>query len=437
MYRLKKQNGYSLVELVVVLVIVGILTGIALSSLTRVNDTARYEETKEELDRLKDAIAGNPALVSGGSRTNYGYVGDVGALPPSLNALISNPGGYSTWDGPYLTDDFSTDGSSSHYLYDAWGKVYSYSGGVIIASTGGPTSLTRQLGNSVSSLIYNPVSAVITDIDNSPPGPDYKDSLTVTLIYPNGSGGLAAVSVNPAADGFVEFDSIPIGLHQLRVVYSPADDTLYRRINVDPDQGYHADMAFAVNYWQVTGGGSSGPTIDTVLVADFDSGSESFSYQDDTFRGTSQGYYASGNQSNYGGYSGGRLEVQLGDMNGNDIYGMSGGWQRTFNVPTTGDATLTFYYELDIDSEYEGDEYSQVLAAVDGTLYGNFPNDYIVQLDGDGPTYSTGWQQVTLNLGSLSAGSHTVILGGYNNKKTADNEEAQIRIDNVLIIVSN
>ena len=436
MHRLNSQNGYSLVELVVVLIIVGVLTGVALSSLTRVNDTARYEETKSELDRLKQAIAGDPGLVSGGSRTDYGYVGDVGSLPPNLVALVTNPGGYATWDGPYLGDDFSTDGSSTEYLNDAWGRAYTYASGVTIASSGGPTTVTRELGNSVSSLIYNPVSAVITDIDNSPPGPDYKDSLSATLIYPNGAGALASASVNPQADGYVQFDSIPMGLHQLRVVYAPADDTLYRRINVDPGRGHHAELVFSVNYWQASGGGGS--ATDTVLLATFDSDAESFAYQDDAFRSSSQPSYASGQYVSSGSLSGGGLEVEVGNVNNSDILGMSGGWQRVFNVPVTGDAVLTFWYNLSLSPSYDSDEYVEVLASLDGSLFGTIPNDYVDQLDGtpSSPT-STNWQLATLNLGTLSSGNHALVLGGYNNKKTSNSESADIEIDNVMITVTH
>ena len=91
--------GYTLIELVIVIIILGIITTVAMRSIKDTNQTARIEETKKELEQLAIAIAGNPDLISGGQRTDFGYVGDIGALPPNLDALVQNPGGYTTWKG--------------------------------------------------------------------------------------------------------------------------------------------------------------------------------------------------------------------------------------------------------------------------------------------------------------------------------------------------
>ncbi|MCK4371866.1 MAG: prepilin-type N-terminal cleavage/methylation domain-containing protein, partial [candidate division Zixibacteria bacterium] len=104
--RLTSETGYSLIELIIVIVIVAIIASVAVKSLKGTNEVVRTEETKAELEQLAYAVAGNPAVLSGGARTDYGYVGDVGALPPNLDALVTNPGGYGTWDGPYVRDDF-------------------------------------------------------------------------------------------------------------------------------------------------------------------------------------------------------------------------------------------------------------------------------------------------------------------------------------------
>ena len=107
-------KGYSIIELLVVIVIVGVITAVALKSLSTVNDTARTEKTKKELDQLAYAVSGDPNVTSGGTRTDFGYVGDVGSMPPNLDALVSNPGGYATWQGPYLRDDYLPSSGSSN-----------------------------------------------------------------------------------------------------------------------------------------------------------------------------------------------------------------------------------------------------------------------------------------------------------------------------------
>lgn len=250
--------GYSLVELLLVIIVVGILAGVAVKSLRGVNDVARAEETRDELDRLAYAIAGNPDLVSTGVRTDYGYVGDVGALPANLDALVSNPGGYATWDGPYIKDELTTGGSDIYFKSDAWGKAYTYAAGNTIASTGGAGTMTRQIANSTSDLLSNKVAITITDLNGTPPGTVNKDSVRFILTYPNGAGGTTTTSLNPAADGFIEVTSIPIGLHSLQVVYLPTNDTLRRKVNVDPGQNYYAEVYLFADVWAAAGSGGGG-----------------------------------------------------------------------------------------------------------------------------------------------------------------------------------
>jgi hypothetical protein len=214
-----------------------------------VNETARFEETRAEMDRLARAICGDPSLVSGGARSDFGYVGDVGALPPNLDALAANPGGYTTWRGPYVADRFSSGGPSDWFKYDGWGKAYTYTGGLAINSTGGPAPLSRELAGSMADLLYNRVVVVVTDLDQTPPGPDYADSIRLALTFPDGAGGLTTRLRSPGPDGLVEFDSIPIGGHALRIIYSPASDTLTRQVSVSPGEDAYLETATAEDYW--------------------------------------------------------------------------------------------------------------------------------------------------------------------------------------------
>jgi len=243
------QSGYTLIELVLVLVIVGILASVGLKSLTAANQTGRIEETKRELDRLAYAITGNPALVSGGTRTDFGYVGDVGGLPPNLDALIANPGGMATWRGPYIADEFTMGGADNDFKYDAWGAAYIYAAGPAISSTGGGQTLTRRLAGSVAELLYNRVNLVVTDPDHTPPGANYADSVVLVLTVPDGSGGLVSRAIGPQDDGVAQFESVPIGIHELRLVYMPTADTVYRRVVVYPGETSYLEIPLTGNYW--------------------------------------------------------------------------------------------------------------------------------------------------------------------------------------------
>ena len=247
--RLKTASGYSIFELVVAIVIIAIISTVALKSLKNTTEQARTERTRQELDRIAFAITGNPRMISGGVRTDYGYVGDIGALPASLDNLISNPGGYATWDGPYIRDDFSSDGSDTRFKADAWGKPYVYFGGGTISSIGSGLTITRILAGSTDELLVNTVSVVITDLDGSPPGTAFRDSVKCLLTYPDGVGGFTTTQLFPRPDGFVRFDSIPIGLHALKTVFLGTSDTLARPINVDAGRHCHVDIQYFADIW--------------------------------------------------------------------------------------------------------------------------------------------------------------------------------------------
>ena len=106
------------------------------------------------------------------------------------------------------------------------------------------------------------------------------------------------------------------------------------------------------------------------------------------------------------------------------------------SVSTATEVTVSFQYNLTQTSQYEPDEFSQMLVSVEGTLYGTPPEDYVAQVVGDGGggnPVTTGWQAFTVNLGTLSPGTYTLTLGGYNNKKTGGGESTQVLVDDVLV----
>ena len=182
---------------------------------------------------------------------------------------------------------------------------------------------------------------------------------------------------------------------------------------------------------------ATAPTTANLVQTGFDSNASGFTYVDDSFRSTSAPGYANGAWGAGAGETGGGLSIDLGGVDDADIFGMSGGWQTTFTVGSgsTGN-TLTFRYNMTQAANYESDEFSQVLVSVDGTLYGTGANDYVAQITGDGnggSAQSTGWQTFTVDLSGLPAGNHTLVIGGYNNKKTFNDESTQIQIDNVQI----
>jgi hypothetical protein len=126
----------------------------------------------------------------------------------------------------------------------------------------------------------------------------------------------------------------------------------------------------------------------------------------------------------------------LGGVNNTAINGMSGGWARSFTLSSPRTLTLSFRYNLNQGKDYESGEFSQTLISVDGVLRGIAGTDYVAQVVGNGnggPAITTGWQLVNIPLGSLPAGTHTVVIGGYNNRKDSSKEQTLILIDDVTV----
>jgi hypothetical protein len=242
----------------IAVVISGILVTVALKSLFSMYGTAKTEETKQEMESLAFAIAGNPSVVNNGVRPDFGYVGDVGSLPPNLDALYTNPGAYATWKGPYVANRFAQ--LTDDYKRDAWGDFYVFTGGITIKSTGkaGGPDMIRQITTKASDLLANKVTGAVCDIDGSPPGLTYKDSLTILFTYPNGVGGITTKSTTVDAAGYFTFDSIPIGNQDLKIVYRPSNDTMPRVVSVTPHSAVYAACRFGNDLWFAppTSGGS-------------------------------------------------------------------------------------------------------------------------------------------------------------------------------------
>ncbi len=175
----------------------------------------------------------------------------------------------------------------------------------------------------------------------------------------------------------------------------------------------------------------------TLLSATFDADPGGFAYADNVFRGAAQAAYASGLWSASGGQSGGAIRVDLGGVDNNTVSGMSGGWSRAFTTAEPLRVSLSLHVNVTQTAEYESDETSQALVGVDGQLRGISTADFVAQIAGDGnggAVRTTGWRRAVVDVGLLAAGNHTLTVGGFNSKKTAQNESSSVLIDNVALV---
>lgn len=238
-----RQHGFTLIEMIMVIIIIGILAGVAAMKLTSSMESARYEATMAELDELARAIAGNAAVRTGDARADFGYVGDIGALPPDLDALVTNPG-FATWDGPYISSHSGGDG----FKKDAWNVDYVYVD-TLLRSTGSGVNIDRVFAPRAAALVDNTVVGYIVDADDNAPGDTYNDSLVVVLTYPDGAGGTVAAAISPYPDGSYAFSGVPVGRHTLLVIYIPDADTATYRVDVNPGTDTYITACLPADLW--------------------------------------------------------------------------------------------------------------------------------------------------------------------------------------------
>ena len=91
------QRGFSLIEIIVVVVLIGGIVAFAASRILRGGDRAKVKLTQAQLQTLAEKV--------------QQYQMDTGALPPTLDALVTAPGGTQGWLGPY---------AKTADLNDAW-----------------------------------------------------------------------------------------------------------------------------------------------------------------------------------------------------------------------------------------------------------------------------------------------------------------------------
>ena len=123
-----QEKGFTLVELVILLILVSILAAIAAPRFLDLINPSKENVTKHRLEELRKAIVGNPDVVAGGTYSARGFRGDVCSFPSVLADLVLQ-GAYPAWNkytrkgwnGPYV------DSSGGQYLLDAWGNGFTYS----------------------------------------------------------------------------------------------------------------------------------------------------------------------------------------------------------------------------------------------------------------------------------------------------------------------
>ncbi|MFC1726326.1 prepilin-type N-terminal cleavage/methylation domain-containing protein [candidate division KSB1 bacterium] len=256
-------NGFSLFELVVVIIIIGILSAVGIRSITQSSHNAKVQQTLREMEALAKALIGDPTLVANGVRTDYGFVGDCGVFPaiPVDNSipsgLITNPG-YPYWSGPYISTGFQE--NANDYKQDSWGNLYIYTQTAIQSTEGGTGTLTKTIISSLTDATSNIIFGNITDWNGS--SPMDADLVSFQIYSLLQSGGLRSgptyVSISPG--GVYSVTGVHIGNHMLVAHYSGVIgvDSLVRYLSVDQKSATRVDLRFNTTFAGTGAGGGGG-----------------------------------------------------------------------------------------------------------------------------------------------------------------------------------
>jgi len=239
-------KGFTFAEILIVVAIMGIVTSIALKNLGSTDNRANYEETLADLQKLKRAIIGDENARSNGERVSFGFVGDIGGLPSTLDALVSRGGlgpakidtniqiAYG-WMGPYLEAPFT--GDVSGFKTDGWGNEYTYStsqfangpGDTVVAkitSLGadgavGGTGYDADLFVEIfKDHVKAEVAGGVFDLAGNP-----VLAATVRVYEPDGTGNLTSKSDFTDASGIYSLKGVSQGVRAITVQLSSGEES--------------------------------------------------------------------------------------------------------------------------------------------------------------------------------------------------------------------
>jgi len=97
------QAGFTLVELLLVLVILALIAGLVLPGIIGKAESAKAKAASSQISRISMSVES--------------FYLDTGNTPSSLEDLVSEPNGVTGWNGPYIKNSL---------LSDPWGQPYKY-----------------------------------------------------------------------------------------------------------------------------------------------------------------------------------------------------------------------------------------------------------------------------------------------------------------------
>ncbi|MEW6103808.1 MAG: prepilin-type N-terminal cleavage/methylation domain-containing protein [bacterium] len=299
------KSGFTLIEVLVVLAILGFFIAMMAKVFTKQDDQRRFDETRVMMKEIKKAILGQEGAYANGQRQFAGYVADMGGLPDLVdeNGNVDpngQPKGLWTrdlngdgdtvdqvdisdsviwqykvtsktwmgWRGPYIEAPPLRIGETSgqEKLRDGWGNPFIFGtttpGDLIVSSPGAngvinaaDTGFNEDITMTIKKTEYMaPVAGRV--IDYSAPS-----NVTVIIYVPiNGTETPFVIPTPPATDGidaggYFRFEQdntgnangkyegdIPVGLRSIVIIDSGYGSSTQRVFTVEPTGNWLGDI---------------------------------------------------------------------------------------------------------------------------------------------------------------------------------------------------
>ncbi len=222
---LRDSKGFTMGEMVIVIAIIAILAALIAPLAIKQIDQKRFDACREELEVIKKAIVGDSSIVENGTRSSFGFIGDLGREPRTLDDLVNQNGLPSWqqtsgvwwgWRGPYINE--YTDPWGNQYNYQSF---YGVSGSLILARiwSDGPDGINNNgSGDDMVMEIrmdegFSMISGNTSDSCGAAMG-----YTNITIYYPNLTS-LTSVTVSTTQSNpiYNPTNLIPIGVRRLTV----------------------------------------------------------------------------------------------------------------------------------------------------------------------------------------------------------------------------
>ncbi|RKY84106.1 hypothetical protein DRQ09_09100 [candidate division KSB1 bacterium] len=230
---IKNQEGFTLLHLIMIIVSFGILAAVSVRFMVYATSEGKKTSAIKEMKEILRGIYGEPELTN---QTNFGYIGDMGQFPPSLDKLYDGRGEGANWDGPYVSIEFVE--SESELLNDPWNQPYviDYNDG-LIKSVGSGDDIVVNFHVSSSKLLNNRLKITVKDWNDKEPKWFSYFNFRCRL-YRIGNKGTKNILVGTLnsynASSKFTFTNIPVGNYRVEVRYSTENITQKRYVTIYP-----------------------------------------------------------------------------------------------------------------------------------------------------------------------------------------------------------